>query len=206
MRARTWYVPPRRLFDNQTKLSFLANADRDKLGTELFVSQHDAFLSWIDEESPERTREALDEFEAYIKESEPYDGVIAFSQASGFVASYLIRQLRDTDPMHALLSPPFKCAIFLCSAPVIKGGEFTKYLDPVLDKHRIHIPTAHIWGRNDRQVENSGQWLVHLCAVEGAETYIHEGGHEVPGTRLPDALRGAVRAIQKTIDRATFSF
>ncbi|KAF1974064.1 hypothetical protein BU23DRAFT_462841 [Bimuria novae-zelandiae CBS 107.79] len=174
-------------------------------GTEIYASPNDTFLSWIDEESVQNTTDALNDFEAYIKESEPFDGVIAFSQAAGFVASYMIRQLRETDPMNALLSPPFKCAIFFCSAPVTKGGEFAKYLDPVLDKHRIQIPTAHIWGRNDRQVQGPGSWLVDLCAKDGTESYVHEGAHEVPGMRMPDALRGTVRVIQKTIERATFS-
>ena len=174
-------------------------------GTDIFASADDTFLSWIDEESAENTLSALNDFEAYIEESEPYDGVIAFSQAAGFVASYMIRQLREKDPIHALLSPPFRCAIFICSAAVTKGSEFAKYLDPVLDKHRIHIPTAHIWGRNDRQVVGPGSWLADLCAKEGVESFVHEGGHEVPGMKTQDALRGTVRAVQKTIERATFS-
>lgn len=174
------------------------------LGTEIFASSNATFLSWIDEESSQNTMDALDDFDAYMKESEPFDGVIAFSQAAGFVSSYMIRQLREMNPIHTLLSPPFQCAIFFCSAPVTNGGDFAKYLDPVLDKHRIQIPTAHIWGRNDRQVQKPGSWLVGLCAQDAAETFVHEGGHEVPGMKMPDALRGSVRAIQKTIDKASF--
>ena len=173
-------------------------------GTEIFASPSDSFLSWIDEESAESTLSALDDFGSYIEEAGPFDGLIAFSQAAGFVASFIIRQLRESNPMHALLSPPFKCAIFFCSAPLVAGSEFGKYLDPVVDKHRIHIPTAHVWGRNDRQVEGSGLWLSELCVKDGTEVFIHEGGHEVPGRRTPDAMRGAVRVIRKTIERATF--
>ncbi len=87
----------------------------------------------------------------------------------------MIRQLRETDPMHALLCPPFKCAIFFCSAPLVGGSEFGKYLDPVIDKHRIQIPTAHIWGRNDHQVNRAGFWLSELCAKNTTEFFIHDG-------------------------------
>lgn len=165
---------------------------------------NDTFLSWIDEGNAQNTLNALNEFDAYMEESESFDGVIAFSQAAGFVASYMIRQLRKADSMHTLVTPPFKCAIFLCSAPETQGGEFSRFLDPVLDKHRIQIPTAHIWGRNDIQVQGPGSWLVDLCAKDGAEVFIHDGGHEVPGIKMPDALRATVRTVQKTIERATF--
>lgn len=189
----------------QSELGSLG-AETRNAGMEIFASAaNDTFLSWIDEGDAQNTLDALNEFDAFMEESEPFDGVMAFSQAAGFVASYMIRKLREEDSVHAVLSPPFKCAIFLCSAPYTKGGEFVKYLDPVLDRHRMQIPTAHIWGRNDFQVEGPGSWLVELCAKEGTESVVHEGGHEVPGMKMPDALRSTVRAVQKIIERATFS-
>lgn len=175
------------------------------LGTEDIASSDDSFLSWIDERSPENTLDALNEFETYINEAGPFDGLIAFSQAAGFAASFIIRTLREREPVDTLVAPPFRCAIFFCAAPLEGESAFGKYLDPVVDKHRIAMPTAHIWGKNDRQVQKSGSWLVELCVKDGTEVFIHEEGHEIPGTRKPEALRGALRAIRKTIEKATFA-
>jgi len=171
----------------------------------IFASPSDCFLSWIDEQSPQNTLDALNDFESYLAEAGPFEGLIAFSQAAGFAASLMIRKLREGGGTHALLSPPFQCAIFFCSAPLVGDSVFGRYLDPVVDKHRIQIPTAHIWGRNDHQVQGTGSWLAELCASDATEVYVHEDGHEIPGNRKPDAVRGALRVMRKTIDRATFA-
>jgi hypothetical protein len=147
----------------------------------------------------------LNEFALYIEEAGPFDGLIAFSQAAGFAASFINRNLRERESTYTVQSPPFRCAIFLCSAPLVGSSEFGKYLDPITDKQRISIPTAHIWGKNDTQIQDAGSWLVELCAKDTSEVFVHEGGHEIPGKRSPEALRGTMRAVRRTIERADFA-
>ncbi|RAH75856.1 hypothetical protein BO86DRAFT_423607 [Aspergillus japonicus CBS 114.51] len=66
----------------------------------------------------------------------------------------------------------------------------------------LHLPTAHIWGQNDTSYPGTSVVLSQLCRPEWRAVFVHEGGHEIPGSRSRASLLGAVRAIRQTIHLA----
>jgi hypothetical protein len=51
------------------------------------------------------------------------------------------------------LSRLLECLVFFYGALVVDSNVFGRYLDPLVDKNCTNIATAHIWGRNDLQVQ-----------------------------------------------------
>ena len=50
---------------------------------------------------------------------------------------------------------------------------------PEVDKERIQIPTAHVYGAQDVDLKKSLA-LIEMCDKGLRETYMHQGGHEIP--------------------------
>lgn len=99
---------------------------------------------------------------------------------------------------------PCKCAIFIAGGvpgdpAALEQGKI-RPLDFATDGELIHLPTAHIWGANDRQRPTFGPVLSKLTKAALRTVYVHNGGHEVPGPRDQVALSNTVKAIQRTID------
>lgn len=170
------------------------------------MSAGDEFFQYAEETSAESCLKAIDDLEDYVRSDGPFEGVMAFSQGAGLAATLMIRKYKK-DPIGQRLSPLFKCAIFFCGAVpedpcVVAQGNVRRLMRAEDDGEVIEIPTAHIWGKNDQLYPNFGPVLSGLCKKSVRAHLLHEGGHEVPGPKYPDALKDAVRCIERTIKRA----
>lgn len=60
-----------------------------------------------------------------------------------------------------------------------EGGPYYNMLHPTVDKFRIRVPTAHVYGRKDSWRGHSMD-LMGLCDSKKCVKFEHDGGHEVP--------------------------
>ena len=170
------------------------------------MSAKDQFFQYADESSAQSCIKAIDDLEWYIQNDGPFDGVMAFSQGAGLAATLMVRKIKE-DPISQRLSPLFKCAIFFCGAVpedlfgVAQGGS-RRLMSFEDDGQVIEIPSAHIWGRSDQIYPHFGPVLSGMCKKSARADFVHEGGHEVPGPKYPEAVKTAVRCIERTIKRA----
>ncbi|KAL2292504.1 hypothetical protein FJTKL_09467 [Diaporthe vaccinii] len=171
------------------------------------TSSTDEFFSFADINDFDSCLRALDLLDAYIKAEGLFDGVIAFSQGAIIAASYLCRWRtlqQGTNGKELSAAQPFKCASFF-SAPAayswnsLRDGRL-RALSRDEDGELIQIPTAHIWGRDDDTIDATS--VSGLCATDTAETFMHEGGHEIPGVRMNTAVKSSVRAMRRVIAMA----
>lgn len=120
----------------------------------------------------------------------------------------------------------FQCGIFFSAGPpldpdVVRTGVL-RCVDPSADGPIIRIPTAHFYGSNEdlpglrvlsplhplytevwpEPDERLCDRLIDLCVPGSREIFEHDLGHAVPGEKSAKAMSGALRAIQRTIDRA----
>lgn len=146
---------------------------------------------------------AFAQLSQYIVEEGPFDGVIAFSQGAALVSAYLI-QISNQQKFRP---KPFRCAIFLSGArpydPQALAEGRVEYFEPKGTQSTIVLPTTHIWGSRDASFREQSEALSALCDEGQREVYIHGQGHEIPGSRAHDDLQGCVRAIRRTIEKAT---
>ena len=70
---------------------------------------------------------------------------------------------------------------------------------PDVDKERIQIPTAHVYGAQDVDLKKSLA-LVEMCDKDLMETYMHEGGHDIP--RAEDVHKKIVEVVQAAAVRS----
>lgn len=82
------------------------------------------------------------------------------------------------------------------------GYDSVRFANRENDGVLLALPTANIWGRNDRLWPGTSELLNSLCEEEMRSVFIHEGGHEIPGVRTKDDVLGAVKAIRRAVDRA----
>lgn len=171
------------------------------------TSSTDEFFSFADIHNFDSCLKALDLLDDYIKAEGPFDGVIAFSQGAIIAASYLCRWRKlqqGTNGKGSSTPPPFKCAIFFSATAAyswnsLKDGNL-RALSRAEDGELIQIPTAHIWGRDDDTIDANS--VSGLCATDTAETFVHEGGHEIPGVRMNTAVKSSVRVMRRVIAMA----
>ncbi|KAL3259278.1 hypothetical protein ABHI18_005373 [Aspergillus niger] len=180
------------------------------------VAPDDEFLMYVDD-TAETRRQVLTDMDNFLAmETEPFDGLLAFSLGAGCGASYLIHKMQQGTPTNRL---PFRFAVFFCGAPALFGRPIRETVAAPsmdaeiigIDKARegesgkpsevIEIPTAHIWGRNDT-LWGYGPELSRWCKDENREIVVHDGGHEIPGPRDPVTLARCLQAIKRTIARA----
>lgn len=64
---------------------------------------------------------------------------------------------------------------------------------PEVDKERIQIPTAHVYGAQDVDLHKSLA-LIEMCDEGLRETYMHQGGHNIPMTK--DVHEKIVEVVQ----------
>ena len=172
----------------------------------LFPASDDYYDYWDD--SIESKLKALSDLDEYIKEEGPFDGVLAFSQGALLATVFHIREAK-LHPTKHLLNPAFRVAILFNSPQAvdpIQGLEsgVEKYLS-ASDGPMIHIPTAHIWGKNDHVWAKGSEEVAGICNPEKRTVFVHEHGHEIPTTKTESALYGAVHAIRRTIDAASIA-
>ncbi|GLA32180.1 hypothetical protein AnigIFM63326_011319 [Aspergillus niger] len=185
-------------------------------GMQDLVAPDDEFLMYVDD-TAETRRQVLTDMDNFLAmETEPFDGLLAFSLGAGCSASYLIHKMQQGTPTNRL---PFRFAVFFCGAPALFGRPIRETVAAPsmdaeiigIDKARegdsgkpsevIEIPTAHIWGRNDT-LWGYGPELSRWCKSENREIVVHDGGHEIPGPRDPVTLARCLQAIKRTIARA----
>jgi pimeloyl-ACP methyl ester carboxylesterase len=61
----------------------------------------------------------------------------------------------------------------------------------------IDIPSLVVWGRNDPWQDAQDVSL--LCDPETSYTFIHSGGHEIPGIGLNEALGPVTKLAKRCI-------
>lgn len=171
------------------------------------ASPDDTFFAWWDgQDISASAKQCLDYLDTYIAEEGPFDGILAFSQGATVAASFLARKTK-THPGAETARPKFKCAVLMSSNGVynVSGSaddNIIRLLDPEEEGEVITIPTAHIWGRNDTTV--NAERTSEMCSSNTREVYIHSGGHEVPGIRMKDDVRGCVKIIRRVISTAMY--
>jgi predicted esterase len=100
----------------------------------------------------------------------------------------------------------FQCAIFFSAAvpfdpDVARTGDI-RWVDPSTDGVLLNIPTAHMWSKTGDVNSERAQSLVQLCEENLREVFVHDLGHDVPGSRSDVGLTGALRIIEHTIEKA----
>lgn len=145
---------------------------------------------------------ALAQLATYIELEGPYDGVLAYSHGAALAATYIIQQAQ----LHPTLPPPFKCAIFLSGGIPLDSfaldRDEIRWLEPLKDRKPLKLPTAHIWGSNDKLYPDTSSVLSKLCEDGMKFEFLHEEGHDIPNARAEGALLGAAQVIRRTVDRA----
>lgn len=81
-------------------------------------------------------------------------------------------------------------------------GPVIQRFHPAVDKQRIAIPTAHIYGRRDPYYNQSLD-LIKLCESKWVSRFEHSEGHNVP--RASSVTRGIVDAIEKAVRASEFA-
>ncbi|KAF1951579.1 hypothetical protein CC80DRAFT_424423 [Byssothecium circinans] len=167
------------------------------------LTQHDdEFFRYIDDDDVNASGlTALNDLEALIHESGPYDALFAFSEGAGLAASLLVHRARLHAASGAEL-PLIKCAVFF-SGGVPMDPETGRLMDGDTDGEVIDVPTAHIWGKNDDLYPTFGPVLSKLCKATSREIYIHDGGHRIPGAADVEAVKSCVSVIRRTVELAT---
>lgn len=166
----------------------------------LSIGSEETF-GFFDETSPDSCLKALNDLYRYIEIRGPFDGLIAFSQGTVLAATLLVGQaLRGGGKF------PIKIAIFFSgnrpADPNLLEGGVISQLNPELVGEVINIPTVHVWGRVDKGELEFPPDLLRLCRKEVRETYEHEGGHEIPGTKDKEAVAVIVQKMRRAIWRA----
>ncbi|KAF7953325.1 hypothetical protein EAE96_006536 [Botrytis aclada] len=175
-------------------------------GLSSLVAPETQTFQYADESSIASCTKALLDLQDYIFEFGPYDGIIAFSSGASVAASLIIHQ-KILRKRQECVKFNFKCAIFFSGGiPVdptalLEREEFV-ILQPDLHGEIIDLPTAHIWGCNDQLYPMFGPVLADLCKRDLRETFIHEGGHNIPGPDNKTAVAEIVKIFNRTVERA----
>lgn len=166
----------------------------------------DQFFAYFDPQDPATCQVALANLERYIAHHGPFDGVLAFSQGAALAATHIVRMARRTPAAR-----PFRLAIFIAGGVAVDPDRLMDHgellqLSPETDADAgaIAIPSAHIYGRNDDLWPGSSETLSSLCLEELRSVYVHQGGHEIPGSSGSSRgdLAGTVHVIRRAVDKA----
>lgn len=140
--------------------------------------------------------------ELFIQKEGPYDGVIGFSQGATLASALLLRQMgpnsgaSDTRSTPKAEEMPFKCAVFLSGYSPL---DWTCVHAQRMQGSTISIPTAHVWGVNERNDFGGPAMLKQLCDPQTGYFYEHGGGHEVPGAKNKRDLIESANAIKRML-------
>ncbi|KAH9987035.1 serine hydrolase FSH [Xylariaceae sp. FL0662B] len=161
----------------------------------------DEFFSYIDGDNMGSYVSAISDLDTYLSIEGPFDGVLAFSQGALLAATYIAWKTRQNPRPNPIIQT-FKCAIFFSAfgmydPDLLLQGQI-RLLDSSVNKEVIHIPTAHIWGRDDF-VSTKASSVSDMCEPNTRHIFIHEGGHEIPGVRMNTAVKSTARIIRRVI-------
>jgi len=164
------------------------------------VSDFDeGYFAYFDPDLPSTAVAALRQLDAYINSNGPFEGVIAFSQGAHLAASHIAHKILENPTAKA----PFKCAILFSPLAIYdpkvwhEQGEVRKIGNPV-DGYAITIPSLVVWGQKDQWKEDA-EGVSYLCDPETSYTYVHSGGHEIPGIGLKEALGPVAKLAKRCI-------
>ncbi|EHA19568.1 hypothetical protein ASPNIDRAFT_38991 [Aspergillus niger ATCC 1015] len=187
-----------------------------------FPEESDEGYAYFDPSQPSTYATALEQLEAFLIAEGPFDGILAFSHGAQLAASFLIERARSAASSSPAGARSIRCAIFLSggipyqwsSSPTAAALPDVGKLTPIAEAERegtatpsalpvlLQLPTAHIWGQNDTSYPGTSVVLSRLCKPEWRAVFVHDGGHEVPGSRSRASLLGALGAIRQTIHLA----
>lgn len=140
----------------------------------------------------------------FVVTNGPFDGLVAFSEGASVAAGLIIEDSQRSTPMFQ-----FKCAIFFCGlAPVdmeltAQVGGRVRHLSKEVDSTVLRLPTAHVWSLEGDHGD-MGRALQELCEESLREEFVHDLGHDIPGSRSDEGLTETLRVIERTIERATY--
>lgn len=130
---------------------------------------------------------------------------MAFSQGAGLAATLLAKKLRGNASQDKI-KPIFRFAVFFCGGvpedPSGANGTGRRLMSFEEDGEVIRIPTTHIWGAHDGVYPTFGPVLSKLCESDRRVTFVHQGGHDIPGAKDHDGVLGAIRTIKRVIQMA----
>ncbi|KAI4862563.1 serine hydrolase FSH [Hypoxylon rubiginosum] len=160
----------------------------------------DEFFGYV-AHNVEQDQELCDSMIELVESQGPFDGLMGFSEGGTVAAMMLVEDAR-----HGSFGG-LKCAVFFCAAPpfnpdLARTGAI-KYADPNTDGVLLTIPTAHIWSQTAGVDEiKVHQALSRLCDEKVREIFLHDLGHDVPGSKSENGLAGSLRAIEHVVDTA----
>lgn len=169
---------------------------RLRKGAEEITDEHYRYVG----EDVNQIRELLEDLKELVAEQGPFDGLLGFSEGGGIAAFLLIEDARRP-------FGNFRCAVFFSSAApfdpdaLLDQGK-VRWIEAQPDGALINVPTAHMWSDVDDVSETSAKVVASLSAAHVREIFVHKLGHDVPGAKGNEGLDLAIRAIDRTIERA----
>ncbi|KAI0190175.1 DUF341 domain protein [Xylaria flabelliformis] len=161
------------------------------------VYSADEYFEYADFKDLDSCAKALDDLESYMRAEGPFDAVMAFSQGASLAVSYIAQRMGQD--LSLLNVPMFKSAVLFSPIAALHPS---LTLDAAVDGEVIDIPTALIWGRNDSVADTAS--ISGLITPRLRETYVHNGGHEIPGPRMKDDVRNVVQLIRRVMSLSSY--
>ncbi|TGO48512.1 hypothetical protein BCON_0238g00020 [Botryotinia convoluta] len=157
----------------------------------------DSYYAYFDPSSTDSGQHTFNMLRDYLRDQGLFDGVIGFSQGACLAVAYIAAGERLG--LSRQIHPSFKCAVFISSMSVPDAVAFNlrgeiRLIDPGIDGELIRIPTVHIWGAE--HVYSKHCYTVRrICDQQTVSSFIHGGGHEVPGSGAQEAVIETVKAL-----------
>jgi len=151
--------------------------------------------------TPESAVSAVKAVNQYVKSEGPFEGIIGFSQGASLAVMYLANWVHEnpTSPL------PVSCAILFSQIATynhmkwLETGELIP-LDRLPGGLRFNIPAIAVWGASDREdVKNQALLLDQLFDEGTFSTFVHSGGHEVPGAGFKAELKTVSKLVQRVV-------
>lgn len=142
------------------------------------------------------------ELQAFICAHGPFDGLMGFSEGATVAASLMAEDRRRG-------FAGFKCAILFCATDMCCMADLELDIPKIThfgsetDFVVVDVPTAHIWSNSDAFVDSAmPKRVASLCNKNTREVYIHDLGHDVPGSLSERHVNEVVRIIERVIEKA----
>lgn len=160
------------------------------------------FLRYIKEDDISSFESFFHDIGTFIQTHGPFDGLFGFSEGGGLAAGLIAHQIR-----HAEAEFQFKCGILFCAGEPVDLDALQKgnlaQLDVAAHMGSLRLPAAHIWDPEDRLHPGFGSCVRELWSDDVAEDVKHGLGHSIPGKAGSREVLDTVRAIERTIERAS---
>jgi hypothetical protein len=161
-------------------------------GTENLATSGDACFAYYDFHCSQSFKKAITDLERVLATEGPFDGILAFSQGTSLASAFLLDEPK-------LRKSRLKCAIFFCGRTPFQDLDTASLSSCVTLCPTIDLPTAHIWGANDKVDPGQGRALSELCRLENKHCYIHAGEHEIPGSSNQEWVVESANAIRRML-------